>query len=253
MTVLVAVETVAIVLLAVLVAGLLRSHAEILRSLHQLGAGVDTDVQLSSRPSLSGVRDVGAEGAARVVDLSGTSPWGDALAVGVSGQERSTLLAFLSSGCFTCTAFWEAFADAARLEIPGGARLVVVTKGPQHESESKIRELAPRSVPVVMSSEAWDDYHVPVAPYFIYVDGPSARVVGEGAAATWPEVATLLGQALADAGLGATSADGERPSRRPGSEGAREARADVDLLRAGIHPGHPSLTPERLPEPPGEG
>ena len=39
MAVLVAVETVVLVLLAVLVAGLLRSHAEILRRLHTLGAG----------------------------------------------------------------------------------------------------------------------------------------------------------------------------------------------------------------------
>ena len=44
MAVLVAVETVVLVLLAVLVAGLLRSHAEILRRLHTLGAGFETDV-----------------------------------------------------------------------------------------------------------------------------------------------------------------------------------------------------------------
>ena len=38
----VAAETVVLVLLTVLVAGLLRSHAEILRRLHGLGAGFET-------------------------------------------------------------------------------------------------------------------------------------------------------------------------------------------------------------------
>ncbi len=41
MGVLVVLFSVVVVLLAVLVAGLLRSHAEILRALHQLGVGLD--------------------------------------------------------------------------------------------------------------------------------------------------------------------------------------------------------------------
>ena len=43
--VILAVETVALVLLTLLVAGLLRSHAEILRRLHALGAGLDPDAR----------------------------------------------------------------------------------------------------------------------------------------------------------------------------------------------------------------
>ena len=43
MTALVVALAVAVVLLAVLVAGLLRSHAEILRALHELGAGLELD------------------------------------------------------------------------------------------------------------------------------------------------------------------------------------------------------------------
>ncbi|MGH9053093.1 MAG: hypothetical protein ACRDWX_08800, partial [Acidimicrobiia bacterium] len=85
------------------------------------------------------------------------------------------------------------------------------------------------------------DYQVPVSPYFILVDGPSGRVVGEGAAATWPQVASLLGQAMADAGLAV--------ERSAGLDTAdREARADRELLRAGIHPGHASLYPAGPPE-----
>ena len=41
MSVLVVLLTAVVALLAVLVAGLLRSHAEILRALHDLGAGLD--------------------------------------------------------------------------------------------------------------------------------------------------------------------------------------------------------------------
>ncbi len=47
MTALVVVEAVAIALLSLLVAGLLRSHAEILRSLHDFG--VDLDPSLPKR------------------------------------------------------------------------------------------------------------------------------------------------------------------------------------------------------------
>src|SRR3954466_13754920 len=49
LVVLVTLEAVVIVLLAVLVAGLLRSHAEILRRLHALGAGLDRDVPVTLR------------------------------------------------------------------------------------------------------------------------------------------------------------------------------------------------------------
>lgn len=41
MRALVGIETALLALLSVLVAGLLRSHAELLRALHRLGAGID--------------------------------------------------------------------------------------------------------------------------------------------------------------------------------------------------------------------
>jgi hypothetical protein len=72
-------------------------------------------------------------------------------------------------------------------------------------------------------------------------------VIGEGAAATWAQVANLLGQAAADAGL---EVDGSplRPTPRNGraSGAERGARADRDLHAAGIGPGHPSLYPDSL-------
>lgn len=213
------VQTVAIVLLGLLVAGLLRSHAEILRRLHELGAGADPDG--GSRPVPAPVR----RGATTGFDVTGATPADEELRIGVVGARQHTVLAFLSSGCLTCGAFWDTFAAAGRLDVPGGARLVIVTKGAEIESPSRIGELAPRTVPVVMSTQAWLDYKVPATPFFVYVDGPSGRIVGQGSAGTWEQVVALWSQALADDTV------------------AGEARADRELLQAGIHPGHESLHP----------
>jgi hypothetical protein len=215
---LVAIQTLAIVLLGVLVVGLLRSHAEILRKLHELGAGLDPDATPTTSTAVPApVRRTASTG----FDVAGVTPDEEAVRIGVVGARQSTLLAFLYSGCLTCGGFWEAFATTDRLAVPGGARLVVVTKGPEAESESRIRELSPTAFPVVMSTEAWLEYKVPHTPYFVYVDGPSGRIVGEGSAQTWEQVKSLWAQALADDG--------------------GEARADRELLQAGIHPGHESL------------
>jgi hypothetical protein len=227
MTQVLVIQSVAIVLLGVLVVGLLRSHAEILRKLHELGAGLDPDTAATG--TIAAVPAPVRRTAATAFDLSGTTPHEEGVRVGVVGARQSTLLAFLSSGCLTCGNFWETFGRTDRLAVPGAARLVIVTKGAEAESESRIRELAPAAVPVVMSTEAWVQYNVPATPYFVYVDGPSGRIVGEGSAATWEQVTSLWSQALAD----------ERDA---------EARADRELTRAGIHPGHRSLYPTRPAE-----
>lgn len=243
MVVLVTIEAFAILLLGLLVAGLLRSHAEILRTLHNMGAGLDLDRGSEPVAPPTVLRDASATTG---FDVSGVTPRGEAITVGVTGAEGGVLLAFLSSGCLTCTAFWDALADGPQPSVPGDARLVIVTKGPDQESQSKLRQLAPLDVPVVMSTQAWEDYEVPVAPYFLYVHGPSGQVVGEGAGNSWAQVSALIAEALADAGL----AGGDRASNRErrrlrarASDAAREARADADLLAAGIHSGHPSLYP----------
>jgi len=97
-------------------------------------------------------------------------------------------------------------------------------------------------VPVVMSTAAWDAYDVPVAPFFVLVDGGSGSVVGEGAASTWEQVTALLHNALDDAGLldrKGRLKTGVQPRARGDAE--RELRVDRDLLAAGIRPGDPSL------------
>jgi hypothetical protein len=98
-----------------------------------------------------------------------------------------------------------------------------------------------------MSTEAYDDYAVPVSPYFILVDGAAAQVVGEGAAAGWAQVANLLRQAAADAGLATDGRPlGGAPSSGRLNRDQREARADAELLAAGITPGHASLYPDAV-------
>jgi hypothetical protein len=240
MTALVVVLTVVVALLAVLVAGLLRSHAEILRALHDIGVDVDPSSDDSDRARLAPVPQP-PRGARTSSDVVGSTPDDAAVSIAVAGAEHDTLLAFLTSGCLTCAGFWSSFTEGdGSVDIPGDARLVIVTKGARDESPAKIRRLAPSRATVVMSSAAWEAYDVPVAPYFVYVHGPSGEIVGEGAAAGWDQVRSLLRQALDDAGL---SGDGDRPRPRPRGDAAREARADRDLLAAGLYPGHPSLYP----------
>jgi hypothetical protein len=234
-SVLVLLLAVVVALLAVLVAGLLRSHAEILRALHELGAGLDPDQDpRDTRPGLAVPRDRPVRTG---TDLVGVTPSGDAISVGVLGVDHPTLVAFLTSGCSTCSGFWSAFADTRRLHVPGDARLVVATKGEEAESPARLAKFAPPEVPVVMSSDAWTDFDVPVAPYFAFVDGPTGAVIGEGAASTWEHLRTMMEQALADAGF----ASGRHRRRR--SAQTREDRVDSELLSAGLEPGDPSLYP----------
>src|SRR5581483_4680242 len=90
------VEGLAIALLAVLVAGLLRSHAEILRSLHDLGAGLDLDTGSGSGKAVvhpSRVTSLRHDEQAH--DIVGERLDGTAAAVSVVGTRHDTVLAFL--------------------------------------------------------------------------------------------------------------------------------------------------------------
>jgi hypothetical protein len=249
MAVLVVLLAVVLALLALLVAGLLRSHAEILRALHQLGvnmdpARADDDAGVSTPVGAPTIRanEVPKRPSRRASDVVGTTPDHDAVSIAVQGTQHLTLLAFLSSGCGSCLVFWDVFRDGGPVEVPGDARLVCVSKDPAEESVASIRRLAPRDIPTVMSSKAWADYDVPVAPFFVLVDGASGDVIGEGAANEWSQVQSLLHTALDDAGLLDRKGNLKGGRRgKPRADLLREARADRDLLAAGIMPGDPSL------------
>ena len=251
MTALVVTLAVVVALLVVLVAGLLRSHAEILRTLHDAGLGHDADADAT--PAAAPRRRAGGAPATptsgpspEASDLAGVTPDGDAIAVGVLGAAEPTLLAFLSSGCLTCREFWETFADP-RLDVPGGARLVVVTMSPEDESVGALRRLVPASTPVVMSTPAWEAYEVEGSPYFVYVDGVSGAVVGEGTASNWDRVREMIDESVDDGALAASrrraAARKTRAARRHLADREREARADEALLAAGIGPGDARLYP----------
>jgi hypothetical protein len=261
--------TVAVGLLGILVAGLLRGHAEVLRALHRLG--VDLDPSTAAVPvAAPGVRPTPARPSdTDVSDLTGVTPDGAAVSLAVGGVAHDTLVAFLTSGCATCRAFWDAFRGGA-LDVPGGARLVAVTRGPEAESPGTIAGLA-GATPVVMSTAAWEHYDIPYAPYFVYVSGPAGKVMGEGVAAGWEEVKQLVANAVADgttgsgplAGSGSLAGSpppvGDAPPAGDGASGPargwrarsaadqrRDDEVDRQLRAAGIEPGDPRLHPTSL-------
>jgi hypothetical protein len=214
---LVSVETVLLVLLLVLMAGLLRSHAEILRRLGPASQSGD------AAPAVPPPRAT-ARTSTAAPPLLGSTPDGDAVSLSFDGEAQApTLLAFLSTGCGTCAGFWETLGEP---RLPAGVRKVIVTRGGEREQPARLRELAPEGVPVVMSSGAWSDYEVPGAPYFVLVDG---EVRGEGVATSWQALSSLVSDAIADQRLTVLQ------------RGARSI--DETFAVAGIGPDHPSLYP----------
>jgi hypothetical protein len=212
MVILVSIETVLLALLALLVCGLLRSHAEIIRAVQSYGRTLEGE----------------PEGPPR--DLAPTA--GEAVpALGFAGEtldgtpaeyplwatdDRDTVLAFLTTGCKTCQAFWDAF-QTEDLGLPPETRLIVVAKDKRHESRGRLRRLAPADHDLVLSSNAWTTYQVPGSPYFVYITGANATVAGQGTGETWPQVLDLLmltreeDELAAEEGLGSfapASADG---------------------------------------------
>ena len=95
-----------------------------------------------------------------------------------------------------------------------------------------------------MSSEAWDDYGVPVSPYFVLVDGPRARSSAKGRARRGTRSSTCSAGPPADRDT-APGAAGARQPRMGGQD--RADRVDAELRAAGIEPGDPSLYPAAHP------
>ncbi|HLU31328.1 MAG TPA: hypothetical protein VK088_06170 [Acidimicrobiia bacterium] len=225
MTALIVLEGVVIALLVVLVAGLLRSHAEILRRLEALDGGTE-----SANERAEGLQVARRAPKVAPEAITGTTPAGSATSIATRNSRGFVLVAFLSSGCSTCRPFWEALGAGAEMPAPD-VRPVIVTKDATEESPGRIAELAPRTVPTIMSSAAWDEFKIPVSPYFVLVDAETGDVVGEGAAASWDHVRDLMVAAMADAGYGRAKLDTV----------ARSLRTEAQLDAAGIKPGDPSL------------
>lgn len=233
----VAIQSITLALLCILVVGLLRSHAEILRVVNFDPEADDPPPPPEAIPSSVTESLAGS-------DIVGTTLGLRPTHVKIPQPGTGTVVAFLSSSCLTCVNFWDALRDRGGEGLPPRTSVVVVTKDRAHEQLSKLRKLAPTSgTTVVMSSAAWDTYQVPGSPYVIYVDGRTGDITGGGAAQTWQAVVNLINDALDEQSV-AMSNHRDHPRT-----------TDRVLAAAGITPGHSSLYAslhERDPDSPDE-
>jgi hypothetical protein len=237
--------TVAVIVLAALVAitllflvAVLRSHAELLRRLGTLERRLGDDAGEADRTGSEPLgRPADTPTDPHAPDIAGETLAGDAVKVALGAGGPRTLLAFLSTGCSVCGGLWE------ELRAGGPAaprvRIVVVTRGPERESVTRLRRLAPApgQCDLVMSSAAWDDYGVTATPHFVLVDSAQRRILGRGGATGWEQILSLLADADSDLAI-----------HRARTTSDRAARAEQALAAAGIVPGHPSLYPSRPAE-----
>jgi hypothetical protein len=241
-TALLIVETVVLAVLCVLVAGLLRGYAAVLRRLHELDSGAATGsapppfrtVAGIPEPSVGGQRIEGRDEWAESHDVDGVTLAGEIVSVRTVGVEHDTILAFLSSNCEGCTGFWHELGDRGSWTTPLGSRLLVVTKSPEDESPSVLSQMCPDDVDLVMSSQAWADFEVPGSPYVVVADGRTGRVKGEGSGSSFSQVGGLIRQSVDDSRHPAMA-------RKPDADRRRERDIDRLLLTAGIGPQDASL------------
>ena len=189
MTALVTVETLLLGMLLLLVAGLLRSHAEILRTLSSPGSRYGGS-DLPDEEHFGGVREA--------LEFEGVTLAGEEILVSTIADKSRLLLAFLTSGCSSCRGIWHGLLHHAD-RLPPETSILVVTKDREEESISRLRKLGAADVPLVMSSPAWEAYRVPGSPYFVYLDGETVR--GEGSADSWQGALGFIEDEIADAEL----------------------------------------------------
>lgn len=219
-------------LMGLLVLGLLRSHAEILRRLDSLGAGDSIGhqhggLQLTTKPIGEGTT---------APDIGGITPSGDPVWLSPMTGSDPTLIAFLSTSCSSCTPFWESLDAPVRVFGGYRYRVIIATRSEAEESPTRTQALIRGAANVVMSSQAWDDYEVPGAPYFVLADH-EVGVIGEGSASSFEALEEFLLDSAND--LRWDQAVG-KDSRRIDSE---ENRIDRELRAAGLAPDDPRLYP----------
>lgn len=237
--------TVIVLLLAVLVVGLLRSYAAVLERLEKLGStGRPGDIGAQLDPSLPTPSEFPT--GARAQTITGVGLRGEPLQVSIAEGAQNTLLAFLTSGCATCEDFWHALKPTNTPQLPSETRILAVTKDPSYESPSRLLEVGAGDVTVIQSSAAWEDYAVPGSPYFVYVDGETATIIGEGTALAWDQVESLLRDAALDSEFQSSGAADSEPNIAVVTAGgetadARLQRAERAFVEAGVPFDDPSL------------
>lgn len=219
-----------VLLLGILVVGLLRSHADVLKRLESVGAGLQGAHGHGSQESQITLTP---RATARVADrqVTGVTPDGDPVVVSLTVGADPTLVAFLSTTCSTCTPFWEGLESSLMYFGGHRHRVVVVTLGESEESPTRAQSLAKPGIEVVMSSSGWSDFEVPGAPYFVLLEPVSGRVIGEGSAMTYESLEEFLTDATND----------QKWDLATSGTVNEEDRIDAELKRAGILPGDPRL------------
>ncbi|HZJ26154.1 MAG TPA: hypothetical protein VFF40_03920 [Acidimicrobiia bacterium] len=152
----------ALVLVAVLVAGVLRTQARLAQRLEMLEAGPSGDP---------------------VYGVAGVTPEGDAIELDLADPAGPRLLVFLTTTCVTCAEIWPT--------LGRDARVVAITKDERDERPARLRELAGTDVTVVMSAEAWSAFGVRVAPYAVLTDPATGTAIARGPVVTWRDVARI--------------------------------------------------------------
>lgn len=224
---------VVVALLGILVVGLLRSHADILRQLESIGAGLEGGSHDHSSQITLTRRDSAGVASRQV---TGVTPDGEPVVLSLGAGSDPTLVAFLSTTCSSCTPFWDGLQSSVMHFGGHRHRVVIVTLGESEESPTRAQSMAQPEVDVVMSSSTWNEFEVPGAPYFVLLEPDTGRVVGEGSAMTFESLEEFLSDATNDQQWDLQT------SQRVESE---ESRIDADLRRAGILPGDPRLYPEK--------
>lgn len=225
---------VVVFLLGLLVVGLLRSHADILRRLESVGAGLegaDHD-HGSSRITLTRREDA----VVHDIRLTGMTPDGEPVVTSLATGTDPTLVAFLSTTCSSCTPFWEGL-DSATMHFGGNRlRVLIITLGEAEESPTRAQSMSKPGADVVMSSTTWNEFGVPGAPYFVLLEPGTGSVIGEGSAMTYESLIEFLTDATNDQ-------QWDLQHTRP--VGDEQSRIDAELRRAGIVPDDPRLYHEK--------
>jgi hypothetical protein len=135
------------------------------------------------RPA-SGFAGVDPQGRQTTVVVDGEAT-GARAPTGGTSKLNQLVLVFLTSSCQPCQLLWGGAAP-----LGDGVPTFIVTPSPSTESRRKVAELAPLTVPVVMSSEAWHAYGVTRAPWLVVLD--RGIVAAEGPApADWAGIAGI--------------------------------------------------------------
>ncbi|SRR5579875_119049 len=115
-------------------------------------------------------------------------------------QQPTVLLAFLTTSCAPCQAFWQMLADgAARAAL--GTEVVVVTPSASMENRRAVQRLTPPGLRAHMASGTWFAYGIARAPSFALVAagpegevplGPPGRVLGQASPQSPAELVALV-------------------------------------------------------------